>query len=95
MQKQLDKERLRLCGRALLSSTAFTRYYYFRNYCFIMAYLRKSGELSPLAYVLYGILLTKALLLTAIIDRSCSGAVKVLKGSWHGLRGRRIAYEEA
>jgi hypothetical protein len=95
MQKQFDKERLRLCGRALLSSTAFTRYYFFRNYCFVMEYLRKSGELSPLAYVLYGIFLTKALLLTAIVDRSYSGAVKVLKGSWYGMQGKRIAYEDA
>jgi GT2 family glycosyltransferase len=95
MQKQLDKERLRLCGKALLTSTVFTRYYFFRNYCFVMAYLRKSGELNPLAYLLYGILLTKAFLLTAIVDRSYSGVVKVLKGSRYGMQGRRIAYEDA
>ncbi|MDR3361694.1 MAG: glycosyltransferase [Desulfovibrio sp.] len=95
MQKQLDKERLKLCGKAMLSSTIFTRYYFFRNYCFVMSYLDKSGDLCPLAYVLYGILLTKALLITAIVDRSCSGIVKVMKGSWYGLLGRQIAYEDA
>jgi GT2 family glycosyltransferase len=94
MQKQLDKERIKLFGKSLLSSTILTRYYFFRNYCFVMNYLHKCGDLSPFAYLLYGILLTKALLLTAIIDLNCSGVVKVLQGSWYGLRGRCVAYED-
>ena len=44
-----------------------------------MRYLQKKGELSPLAYMLYMLLLSKAVLITAVFERDPKGALKVLK----------------
>ena len=87
MRKQFDKEQLHLFGGKFLSSTVFSRYYFFRNYWFVMRYLQKKGELSPLAYILYMLLLSKAVLITAMFERDPKGALKILKGALHGMRG--------
>ena len=47
----------------------------------------KKGELSPLAYILYMLLLSKAVLITAMFERDPKGALKILKGALHGMRG--------
>lgn len=92
MRKQFDKEKIRLLGGKFLSSTVFSRYYFFRNYWFVMRYLRKKGELTVFAYIVYAVLLSKALLVTAVLERHPKGALKVLKGALHGLRGEFIPF---
>ncbi|MDL2216906.1 glycosyltransferase [Desulfovibrio sp. OttesenSCG-928-M14] len=92
MRKQFDKEQLHLFGKKFLSSTVFSRYHFFRNYWAVMSYLRKKGELSPFAYLLYALLLGKALLVTVVLDRNPQGALKVLKGALCGLRGEFSPY---
>jgi glycosyltransferase involved in cell wall biosynthesis len=87
MKKQFDKERLHIGKRAFVGSSVFSRYYFFRNYWFVIRYLQSISPVSPQAYVRYFIELLRSLILTCLVDRDFVGALRITIGAYYGYRG--------
>lgn len=79
LRKQRDKERLRIGKRAFYASSLFSRNCFLRNYKHVLAYLENTGELSPLAWLVYAWEVGKALAITMIFERDLKGGAKLLK----------------
>jgi len=95
MVKQLDKERLHLGKRALLSSSLFSRFHFLRNYWEVMRYLRDGKSLSVLAYGRYAWEFLRAAALTALLERNPGGTGKLWRALRQGMTGHFQPWEAA
>lgn len=78
LQKQADKERLVMGGKAWLGSSLFSRMHFLRNYRAVMRYLAERGELSALAYGVYAWEICKALGVTLLVEHDLKGMRRLL-----------------
>ena len=88
LKKQLDKHRVKLCGRRVYSSTPQSRYYHVRNYWTVMRYLRRTDAGSWRMYLTYAYEVVKALSITLLIEWDLRGLVRVACGVVDGIRGK-------
>ncbi|MBQ4198355.1 MAG: glycosyltransferase [Kiritimatiellae bacterium] len=88
LKKQMDKRRVKICGKRFYSSSPGSRYYHVRNYWAIMRYLRKTGAGSWRMYLTYSYEAAKALAITLLVERDARGFAHVFKGILDGLRGK-------
>lgn len=88
LKKQLDKHRVKLCGRRVYSSTPQSRYYHVRNYWTVMRYLRRTRAGSWRMYLTYAYEVVKALSITLLIEWDLRGLARVVCGVVDGIRGK-------